>query len=422
MVDVWLPYGETEVCARIPTENLQDIIEINDRAGVENPVDEIQRSIKNPIDSKTLAEIVKPGDKVALALSVPDTHLSKLIVSIVIGEITQSGLKSDDLNVILTRDPFNPKSAELATHVGSELAALGVNVTIHDSISQNTYVADTESGIKVHLNKIFTESKVRVAAGIVEPNPYTMYSWSGYGVALGLSDVKTLEGILAPTLSIEDPAELTCKNIIDISRVAGVDFSINIIANMKRNIVGSCAGNLEKTFYESIKIADVLYKVSIEKRPDIVLASPGGSPYDANLFSALKCLDNALKIVKRNGVIILVAECLEGYGLPELYEVISRFKDDLSSLERSLRKKFSVGGFVAYRFLRAFRKASILMVSALPDYYVSEIPELKIFRTANEAVKFALEKSGRKSRISAIPHGNFIIPEMKEAEITFKEK
>jgi hypothetical protein len=56
------------------------------------------------------------------------------------------------------------------------------------------------------------------------------------------------------------------------------------------------------------------------------------------------------------------------------------------------------------------------MVSVIPDYYASELPGLKIFRTANEALNYALKEYGRKARVSIIPYGNHIIPAVKETE------
>lgn len=37
MVDVWIPYGKTEVCARIPTRNFLGAIEPEEKPGVADP-------------------------------------------------------------------------------------------------------------------------------------------------------------------------------------------------------------------------------------------------------------------------------------------------------------------------------------------------------------------------------------------------
>jgi len=416
LVDVWLPYGKTEICARIPTENLQDNIGVRERTGVENPVNEIRRAIRNPFGLERLADKVKMGNKVAVAMNILDMKMAETVAALLIEEITQSGLKSSDITVIFAYDPFRLGKNEYVAQLKNEISSLGVNVVIHNPLSEDTYVGETDSGIKIHLNRAFVESDIRVVFSVIEPNPYTLYRWGGYEIALGLSNIKTIEGILMLALNFDNISENIHKSIIEVSKKTEDNFSISIVRNMRGEVIRAFAGDMEKTFYEEIKIADAIYKAQAEKRADIVFVSPGGAPFDATIFDSCGCLENALKITKRDGKIVLVAECSEGYGNQEFYRAISRFKNDLSSLEKLLRKRFSIGGFVSYRFLRALKRANIMMVSAVPDYYVSGIQGLKIFRTATEALKYALEETGKKARVSVIPYGNHVILSVKEAE------
>ncbi|MBS7635067.1 DUF2088 domain-containing protein [Candidatus Bathyarchaeota archaeon] len=414
MPDVWLPYGKTEVCVRVPSENFKDEIKTAEVKGAENPRDEIERSIKNPIDVRGLSEIVKSGDKVALALNTFDPSISNLIVSIILSELTQAGLKSGDLTVIFAQDPFNLQTDRMKEQIKNELSPFGVNVAFHDGLSECVYVGDTSSGIKTYINKIFFDSKVKIVASSIEPNPYTLYSGDGYAVVPGLSNMDTVSQILMPILNIDDPLDSLGGDILsgisEASHLVKVDFSVNIVRNLRGEVVKSFAGDMEKAYSEAARSADALYKVQVERKVDAVFASPGGSPFDANLFEACKCLENSLRAVRRNGILVLVAECFDGYGDPDFYEATSKFREDPLSLEKSLKKRFSIGGFMAYRFLKASRKFDICMVSAIPDYYASEKLGLKVFRTANEALNYALEKSGKKSKISFIPHGNLTIP------------
>ncbi|MEM2913228.1 MAG: lactate racemase domain-containing protein [Candidatus Bathyarchaeia archaeon] len=426
MPDVWLPYGKTDVCVRVPSENFKDEIKTGEVKGAENPRDEIERSIKNPIDVRGLSEIVKSGDKVALALNIFDPSISNLIVSIILSELTQAGLKSGDLTVIFAQDPFNLQTGRMKEQIKNELSPLGVNVAFHDGLSECVYIGDTSSGIKTYINKVFFDSKVKIVASSIEPNPYTLYNGDGYAVVPGLSNMDTVSQILMPILNIDDPLDYLGGDILsgisEASHLVKVDFSVNIVRNLRGEVVKSFAGEMEKAYSEAARSADALYKVQVERKVDAVFASPGGSPYDANLFEACKCLENSLRAVRRNGILVLVAECFDGYGDPDFYEATSKFREDPLSLEKSLRKRFSIGGFMAYRFLKASRKFDICMVSAIPDYYVSEKLGLKVFRAANEALNYALEKSGRKSKISVIPRGNLTIPVIAGSNATNEKK
>ncbi|MGB9841667.1 MAG: lactate racemase domain-containing protein [Candidatus Bathyarchaeales archaeon] len=69
MVDVWIPYGKSEVCARIPARNLLGTIEPKEQAGAPDARAEIERALREPIGSKRLSEIAKPEHKVAIVVA-----------------------------------------------------------------------------------------------------------------------------------------------------------------------------------------------------------------------------------------------------------------------------------------------------------------------------------------------------------------
>lgn len=56
MVDVWLPYGKSEVCARIQARNFLGSIEPKEKPSVADAGAEIKRALKEPIGSKRLGK------------------------------------------------------------------------------------------------------------------------------------------------------------------------------------------------------------------------------------------------------------------------------------------------------------------------------------------------------------------------------
>ena len=70
MVDIWLPYGKTEVCMRVPARNLIGTIEPKPQAGCPDPKAEVARALKDPIPKGTrrLSEIALPESKVAIVV------------------------------------------------------------------------------------------------------------------------------------------------------------------------------------------------------------------------------------------------------------------------------------------------------------------------------------------------------------------
>ncbi len=150
----------------------------------------------------------------------------------------------------------------------------------------------------------------------------------------------------------------------------------------------------------------------IERRADIVVTSPGGHPLDMDLYQAYKAVHSALEAVKRGGVIVLVAECPEGYGHEVFYEWMTKFKS-LKQMEKEIKKRFRVGGHKAYYLTSALKKAKIFLVSVMPDYYALNVFRLKTAKAVNDALIGAFDIAGKKAKVWAMPYGNLTLPVMK---------
>ena len=120
-------------------------------------------------------------------------------------------------------------------------------------------------------------------------------------------------------------------------------------------------------------------------------------------------------MVKRNGVVILVAECPEGHGNQVFYDWMMRF-GELKAVEREIKRNFVLGGHKAYYLLKALQNHTIILVSSLPDYYAANVFKLKTARAVNDAFTEALKSAGSQAKVWVIPYGNFTLPEVKLAE------
>ncbi len=179
-------------------------------------------------------------------------------------------------------------------------------------------------------------------------------------------------------------------------------------------VVKAFAGDLERAFHGGVTLVDEMYKVPIRRRAEIVVVSPGGHPFDINLYQAYKGIDNALNVVKKGGVIVLAAECSEGHGHELFYEWMTKFKD-VKQMERELKRRFLLGGHKAYYLSSALQKVQILLVSIMPDYAVS-VFNLGSARAVNDAVRDAFEIVGKNAKVWAMPWGNLTLPVMENRE------
>jgi nickel-dependent lactate racemase len=423
MVDVWLPYGKTDVCVRIPARNLLGTIEPKDQQGAADPKAEVERALKEPIGTKQLREIAKPESKVAIVVDDATRKApSEKMLLPVLAELNAAGVKDENVTVIFgcgTHRAVKPEEAQelLGVEALKRVKAISHCCTDTDLV----YAGTTKThGNKVHLNRVFAEADVKVLLGDVNYHYYAGYGGGRKSVlpaVCGEETVKQNHALLvsasARTGNLEDnPVHV---DMTEAARLAKVDFIVNVVENKKGEIVKAFAGDLDAAFLEAVKLVDEMYLVTVDRRADIVVVSAGGHPADINLYQAYKGLDNALDAVKRGGVIILVAECLEGHGNQVFYDWMSRL-GDIKNIEREVKRNFVMGGHKAYYLLKALQNHQIILVSSMPDFYATSIFKLKTARAVNDALNEALKIAGSASRVWAMPQGSHTLPVFRAPE------
>ncbi|MFA5365109.1 MAG: nickel-dependent lactate racemase [Candidatus Bathyarchaeia archaeon] len=416
MVDAWLPYGKTEVCARIPTRNYLGSIEPKEKAGVADSNAEIKRALNEPIGTKRLCEIAKTGDKAVIVVDdATRSTPSYLMIVPLLDELNTAGVKDEDITIIFgcgTHRAVTPE--EMETLIGKQAFSRVKTLSHNHKAEDHVYLGQTSQGTKVYVNKTFAQANVKILAGDINLHYYAGYGGGRKGVLPAVASTETIQQNHALLLSPKAETGVLEENPVHIdmteaARLAKVDFTLNIVTNSKNELVQAFAGDVEQAFVEGTKLVDEMYKVPIDQRANIVVVSSGGHPHDINLFQASKAIHNAIDAVKRNGVIVLVAECAEGHGNDVFFEWMNKF-GELKQVEKEIKRRFIMGGHKAYYLLKALQKVNIILVSVMPDYYAINTFKLRTAKAMNDAITEALELAGKNGKVWIMPHGNDTLP------------
>jgi len=423
MVDVWLPYGKTEVCVRVPTQNFLGLIEPKEKPGVLDARAEIERALKEPVGSKRLSEIVKPEHKVAIVVDDATRPApSHLMVPPILDELNMAGVKNENITIIFGCGTHKAVKNEEVVRLLDEAVLNRVKAISHDCKAEDlVYVGTTQKhGTKVYLNRIFAEADVKILTGDVCFHYYAGYGGGRKSVLPAVSGEETIKHNHAMLLHPNAKTGVLEGNpihedMVEAAKLAKVDFILNVVTNSKGEVVKAFAGDLEQAFYEGVKVVDEMYRIPVDRKADIVVVSPGGYPADVNLFQAYKGVDSALEVVKRGGVIVLLAECSQGHGNQVFYDWMVKFSD-IKAVEREIKRNFVLGGHKAYYLLKALQNHQIILVSLMPDYYGTNIFKLKTARAVNDALNEAFSIVGKNAKVWAMPYGNFTLPEVRTSE------
>ncbi|MGD8565434.1 MAG: nickel-dependent lactate racemase [Candidatus Bathyarchaeota archaeon] len=421
MVDVWLPYGKTEACVRIPTRNFLGLIEPAWKSGVPDASAEIKRALKNPIGSETLGKIVEPNNNIAIVVDDATRPApSNIMVPPILEELFQHGVKKENVTVIFGCGTHRSVTEEETQKLLGEEIMRQVKVVSHNCRSDDlVHVGKTRTRrTDVYLNRIFSEADVKILTGDICFHYYAGFGGGRKSVLPAVAGEKTIRQnhilLLHPqarTGVLEgNPVH---EDMVEAAKLVNVDFLLNVAINGQGEIVKAFAGDVEKAFNMGVKFVDEMYRVQVERRADIVVVSPGGYPSDVNLFQAYKGIDNALQVVKRGGVIVVLAECPEGHGNQVFHDWMVDCAD-LKAVEKRMKRRFVLGGHKAYYLIKALKKAHLILVSSMPDYYAQAVFKLKTARAVNDALDEAFSITKKSARVLAIPYGNFTLPEVRE--------
>jgi nickel-dependent lactate racemase len=415
-MECWLPYGKTETPVRIADENLLGIIEPNKKPATPNPEQEIANALENPIGTRRVESLAKAGDTVCIVVDDKTSPLpSHVLVQSLVSRLNSAGVKDGDITVLFGCGIHSTMSTEEASSVIGEDCAKRVRLSVHEAgASDQVYLGETSRGTKVRINKAFAEADLKILTGDVQPHYFAGYGGGRKSVLPAIADTASIEhnhsflvdeGAKAGSLE-RNPVHL---DMVEAAHLAKPDFTMNVVLTPQKEIVKAFAGDMNLVFQEGVRLVDEICKVPVRSKADVVVASPGGHPRDLDLYHSCTSLDTAMNVVSNDGVIILVAECQEGFGNRTFYDWMSNFKTS-GDMKKEIRKRFVLGGHMAYYLMRALEQVRIILVSTMPDYYASKVFHLRTAKTTNIALNMAYRMLNRKAKVLVMPQSPNTLP------------
>ena len=102
MVEVWLPYGKTEVHVSVPLGYLVGTIEPSELELPENPFEVVTSALGDPIGSGEIQDLVKGKNQVAIALDgtmAPFT--ASVAASAIVWTLGQNGVPKENVSLVV---------------------------------------------------------------------------------------------------------------------------------------------------------------------------------------------------------------------------------------------------------------------------------------------------------------------------------
>ena len=413
---VELGYGRKNVSVEIPGKNLGSLMHPRSMEQESTEQEIIRKSLRSPIGSLPLAEIVKPGESVVIVTSdVTRPMPSYKVLPELLTELEKNGIADGDITIVFGLGNHRRQtSEEMQKLVGEDIYR---RIRCVDSDQDDIIcLGTTSSGTPVDIFRPVVEADRRICLGNIDYHYFAGYSGGYKAIMPGVSTESAIQmnhrhmvKELASTGNLkENPVR---DDIEEVSQLITMDFLVNVVLDEHKQVAGSFAGDPIEAHRRGCEMLDEFYKCTIKQKADVVIVSAGGFPKDINLYQAQKALDNAKYAVKDGGEIILVAACSEGLG----ESTFERWMVDSPSPEwmvEEIQRNFVLGGHKAAAIGLVMRFARIKLVSDMDGDFVKGL-FMEPYNKLQEALDDALQRQGPEALVHVMPIGGSTLPTLE---------
>ncbi len=412
---IGLPYGKSTLRARIPSENLSQVLLAPEEKGLENEREAITASLKTPTGCPPLLDMLHRNDRVVVIVTdntrpCPDDRLLPPILS----ELEQKTPR-ENITIIIALGLHPPMSREaMIQKLGKDIVE-NYQVLNHD-VNDVVNIGMTSKGSPVEINRRVVEADFRISTGFIEPHFFAGFSGGRKSIAPGVFSVRSVYHNHGYNM-IEHPCARAGilkgnpvhEDMVEQAKMAKLNFIVNVLMNKKREITHVVAGEMVMAHERGCEIEGAIAAARIKHKVDITITTNSGAPLDLDLYQTCKGIDTASQITRDGGIIIVASSCSAGIG-PEAFRALHASVSSPKEVLQKIRREQPIGVQWENQILaRAQLRNDIYLVSSLPD---TEVKDMMI--TPVSSVEAGLEKAlgvlGKDASIAVIPEGPMVLP------------
>ncbi len=393
-------------------EELIGVISPNE-VEVGDPVEEIDRSLREPLSSPPIEDFLAGGDDVVFIVN---DGTRPTPTAAVLERIAQRYDLRKARFLIATGTHRAPTEEEYRLIFGGLYDSLEGRIHSHDSVADEmVHLGSSKNGTPMEVNRMAVDADRLVIITSVEPHYFAGYTGGRKSFLPGVASYATIEA--NHRLAMSDSAQALVlegnpvhEDMMDALRaVEGKRiFSVQAVLDRHHRVYRVASGDLHQAFRAATCWADEVFSVGIEGKADVVV-SVAPYPMDVDLYQSQKALDNGKWALRKGGVLVLVSKCREGIGHGTFLRQLSCSNDPSAVLE-GLDGEYRLGYHKAAKMAEIASWARIFAVTDLDDELVRQA-HMVPFSTVEEAVRQAL-RDMPGARVMLLTDGSMTVPKV----------
>ena len=415
-----LSYGKGKKSFSLKSQNLLGVLKVGaSRRFV--PASIIESSLDHPIQSLPFNNFFSPDDEISIVCSDISRYTgSDYFLPILVKRLSSLGIKDSSVSITISLGIHRAQTdAEIREIVGDKLFGR-IKVFNHNPRDEGNLklLGTTSRRTRVAFNRRVVESDKIILTGALGFHYFAGFSGGRKSLMPGVASFEACINnhllVLKPQGG-KNPNAATGKldgnpvhdDMMEACQGLPPIFLFNTIISHDKKIIKAVSGDLSLAFEKGCEIFMKNFSLPVTQKADLVIASCGGFPKDINFIQAHKSMDYAMNALKDGGVMILLAECSQGYGHPTFHQWFKYH--DLNEFEDILKVKYEINGQTAYSTLIKAKRAKIILISSLPP---QEVRQMSLIPADNmeEALSLAKQILGDNPATYVIPEAGSTLP------------
>ena len=414
-----LKYGSTTFTIDLSLGHLAGVVAPPLIAVAESPEDIIEEALDSCCD---FLSNVKSGEKVVIVTSDITRYTgSEIYLPLLVGRLNRQGIADGDIEILIALGIHRKQTeAEHRKIVGALYGRVRVLDHECDDPDSLIYIGTTSGGIKVSINRGAAEADHLILTGTIG---FHYFAGFGGGRKSVLPGIASRQACMASHFAVLNVGEGTGKNplattgnlvgnpvhnaMLEGCALAKPDFVLNTVLAADKRIIAVFAGDWRGAHEAGCRFYHDQFAYPLTEKADLVVASCGGFPKDINLIQAHKSMEYAAQTLKDGGVMILLAECRDGFGNGTFFNWFRHKR--LDEFEAALRNKYEINGQTAYSLLQKAQRFRIILVSQFPAQQVEEMGMIPA-QTLDEAMTLSASMLPQEWRCYLMPEAGSVLP------------
>ncbi|HIJ94190.1 MAG TPA: nickel-dependent lactate racemase [Desulfuromonadales bacterium] len=416
---VQLKYGSTVCDLQLPPEHLAGAL----LPFLAPPSDTPEEIICRALDVCN-AEISRcaPGDKIVIVTSDITRYTgSEIYLPLLVERLNRQGIPDGDIEILIALGIHRTQTEHEHQKIAGSLFGR-IRVIDHDCDDADglTQIGTTSNGIAVSINRRAVEADHLILTGTIGFHYFAGFSGGRKSVLPGIA---SRQSCLASHFAVLNPGEGNGKNrlavtanlegnpvhqaMLEACALAKPAFILNTVLSADKRIMAAFAGPWRGAHEAGCDYYREQFAWPLVEKADLVIASCGGYPKDINLIQAHKSMEYASQAIKDGGVMILLAECRDGFGNGSFFSWF-RYRS-LQEFEAALRARYEINGQTAYSLLQKAQRFRIILVSQFPDQQVEQMGMVPA-QSLDQAMDLAQETLPERWRCYLMPEAGSVLP------------